>query len=170
MGQNRAHNQVFWHFFRVGLLVFLEIAQDDSFDYCLTLVEVKALKKISEVPNWIRNQGFCCFLKVASLVFLDIAQDCSSGQCLTSSRAETSKKCFVVQIWAKMIFFYSTVVFLFFFLCNLQKFTYFIPSLIQNNMLSTKIRKSKKESYKLSESLNHISSVNMAGDQETRWF
>ena len=35
-GQNQAQNQVFHHFLKFGLLVFLEILQDESSEQCLT--------------------------------------------------------------------------------------------------------------------------------------
>ena len=80
-------------FLKFGSLVFLEIAQNDSLEHCLTTRRGKTHGKNFERPKlWVQNQGFCNFLKVASLYFLNIAQDCSLGQCLTSSRAETSKE------------------------------------------------------------------------------
>ena len=36
MGQNQARNEVFCHFLEFGLLVFLEIAYNDSLQQCLT--------------------------------------------------------------------------------------------------------------------------------------
>ena len=36
LGQNRTQNQIFLHFLKLGLLVFLEIGQDDSLEQCLT--------------------------------------------------------------------------------------------------------------------------------------
>ena len=94
----------FLSFFVFVPLVFLEIAQDDSLELCLTISRGKTLGKMSGDSNLFRNQFFCHFLKVASLNFLDIAQDRSLGQCLASSRAETSKKHFVAEIGAEMIF------------------------------------------------------------------
>ena len=66
--QNKAQNQIFCHFLKLGSLVFLEIAA--------------------------QNQVFCNFLKFGSLVFIEIAYNDSLQQCTTSSRGTTYDKKF----------------------------------------------------------------------------
>ena len=102
MTQTLAHNWVFCYFFKFSVLVFLEIAQDDSLEHCLgqTLEKNFGSPKLGSQLG----QGFCYSLKVQSLVFPDTAQDCSLGQCLTACRAETSKKNLGGNIGAEMIF------------------------------------------------------------------
>ena len=96
MGQNWARNQVFCHFLKFSLLVFLEITYSDTLQQCLTSSRSKIHKKKFWGPNlgqrgqkWAQNQGFFChFLKFGSLVFLEIAHKDSLQQRITSSRGK----------------------------------------------------------------------------------
>ena len=56
MGQNWAQNLVFCYFCKFGLLVFLEIACNDSLQQCLTCI----LGKIHETNFWSPNLGHIC--------------------------------------------------------------------------------------------------------------
>ena len=56
MGQNQARNQVFRDFIKLGSLVFLYIAQDDSLEKILTTNRGKTQKKKKRklwAQNWV---------------------------------------------------------------------------------------------------------------------
>ena len=90
-------------FLKFGPLVFLEIAQEDSLEHCLTTSKGKTHGKNFGRPKLYPKLGFLPSFRVASLYFLDIAQDCRLGQCLTSNRINLQKH-FVVEIGTEMIF------------------------------------------------------------------
>ena len=97
MGQNRTQNQVFCYFFKLGSLVFLEIAYNDNQKQYLTCSRGKIQEKFvlgQRGQNWSRNQVFCHFLKFGSLIFLEIACNDSLQQCLTCSRDKIHEKIF----------------------------------------------------------------------------
>ena len=50
-GLNQAQNEVFGHFFEFGLLVFLEIAYNDSLQQCITSSRNKTHEKKFGGPN-----------------------------------------------------------------------------------------------------------------------
>ena len=56
-GANGVRNWGFYHFLKVSLLVFLDIAQDCSFRQCLTSSRAEISKKICG-PNWGQNGLF----------------------------------------------------------------------------------------------------------------
>ena len=51
-GLNQAQNEVFGHFFEFGLLVFLEIAYNDSLQQCITSSRNKTHEKKFGGPNF----------------------------------------------------------------------------------------------------------------------
>ena len=51
-GLNQAQNEVFRHFFEFGILVFLEIAYNDSLQQCLTFSRIKLTKKNFGAQSW----------------------------------------------------------------------------------------------------------------------
>ena len=53
IGQYRAQNYIFCHIIKSGLLIFREIASDDSLEHCLTSSRGKTHGKKLGAPNWI---------------------------------------------------------------------------------------------------------------------
>ena len=104
MGQNWTQNQVFCYFFKLGSLVFLDIAYNDSLEQCLTCSRGKTHKKYfldQRGQNWSLNQVFCHFLKFCLLIFLETACSDSLQQCITCSRDKIHENIFWVQILSK---------------------------------------------------------------------
>ena len=93
MAQILTQDQVFCCFFKFRLLVFEEIAQDDSLDKTLVHCLDETLEKKYGSPNLglKSRERFRHFLKVPSLGLPNIAQECSLRQFLTASRGKTSK-------------------------------------------------------------------------------
>ena len=90
--------RVFYHFLKCDSLVFLEIAQDDCLEQCLTTSRGKTRRKsfvssnLGQMDkNLVQNQVFY-FFKFCSLVFPEIAQDDSLEHSLTTSRGKTHGK------------------------------------------------------------------------------
>ena len=88
----------FLPFSQVWCISFLELADNDNLQRCLTSNTDKYTKKIygpkfgSKVPKLVLKLGFCHFLKFGSLDFLEIAYNDSLEQCLNTSRGKTGKK------------------------------------------------------------------------------
>ena len=61
MDQNWALDLVFCHFFKSGLLVFLEIEEDDSLGHCLTTSRGKTHEKNFGDPKLGLKVGFLPF-------------------------------------------------------------------------------------------------------------
>ena len=94
----------FCHFLKLGPLVFLEIAYNDSLQQYLTFssrkICVQNFGQMDQNPT--QNQVFCNFLKFGSLVFLEIRYNDRLQQCSKSSRGATYRKKFGERIWGKM--------------------------------------------------------------------
>ena len=109
MGKIGPKVRFFVIFLKFGPLVFLEIAQEDSLEHCLTTSKGKTHGKNFGRPKLYPKLGFLSSFRVASLYFLDIAQDCRLGQCLTSNRTEPPKT-FCGRNWGRNDLFYCNVV------------------------------------------------------------
>ena len=100
--ENRARNQFLCRFLKFGLLVFLEIAQDDSLEQFLTSSRGKTHKTNFVGPHLgqtdQKNTPPKIFLSFFQVWFIYIAQDNSLKHCLTTSRGKTRKKNFGAQI------------------------------------------------------------------------
>ena len=97
----RPKTRFFVIFFQFCLLVFLELACNDSLQQCLTSNRGKIQKKKFWGPNLgqrsqnqAQNEVFCHFIKFGSLVFLEGAYNDSLQQCVTSCWGKIHKKNF----------------------------------------------------------------------------
>ena len=61
MGQNPAQNQFFCHFYKFGSLVFMEIAQNENLEHCLTTSSGKTYEKNFGNPKLGPKLGFMSF-------------------------------------------------------------------------------------------------------------